>query len=138
MYPVLVVEGVARKEIDIRWKENGINSVSFYDENNNYRTIYNATDDSNDSEQMDLTEAIQWHGRYDPINEAVSNMIDENNTDLQNLAIQYIENDKPFAPNEYQSKYTQLKQRNFGLMDVQELIFEAMQEDVDLSGDSDG
>ena len=139
MHPVLVIEGVAHKVKTVEFSSEGtVEGVSYFNEGK-YRYVYDvkARLGLTGSEVMDLSHALIWPDRYQPIYEALENVIADECEELRELSIKHIESENPFDTN-FQKEYKQLQQKVFGLIDAQELVTGFMEEDVDLSGDSDG
>ena len=135
MYPVLVVEGVAHKVKTAEFDDEGkVTAVSYF-EGDEYKHVVDVKNPINltDSQVMDLSQALIWTDRYQPIYEAWEKVIADECEELRELAIKHVESDKPFEM-DYQREYKQLQQKVFGLIDAQELVTEFMEEDVDLSG----
>lgn len=138
MYPVLVVEGVAHKirkvEFDAKGKVEGIG----YFDSGRYKHIIDVQNPINltGSEVMDLSKALIWNDRYQPIYEMLEKVIADECDELRDLAIRHTENDQP-SNVDYQKEYKQLQQKVFGLIDAQELVTEFMVDDIDLSGGED-
>ena len=135
MHPVLVIEGVAHKVKTVEFSSEGtVEGVSYFNEGK-YRYVYDvkARLGLTGSEVMDLSHALIWPDRYQPIYEALENIIADECEELRELAIKHIESNKPIEM-EYQKEYKQLQQKVFGLIDAQELVTGFMEEDVDLSG----
>ena len=135
MYPVLIVEGVAHKVRTVEFNDEGkVEGVSYF-EGDKYKHVDDVKNPLNltSSEVMDLSQALIWTNRYQPIYETLEKVIADECEELKELAIKHVESDKPFEL-DYQKEYKQLQQKVFGLIDAQELVNEFMVEDVDLSG----
>lgn len=135
MYPVLVVEGVAHKVKTVEFNDEGKVAAVSYFEGDKYKHVDDVHNPLNltGSEVMDLSKALIWNDRYQPIYETLEKVIDDECDELNRLAIKHVESDKPFEM-DYQKEYKQLQQKVFGLMDAQELVTQFMVEDIDLSG----
>lgn len=135
MRPVLIVEGVVHKVRILHYNHEGeIEAVAYTDDGKYVHVvdISNRTDLTN-SRVMDLSKVLIWNDRYQPIYEALDNVISDECNKLKELAIKHVESDNPFDM-DYQKEYKQLQQKVFGLIDAQELVTEFMVDDVDLSG----
>lgn len=138
MKPVLTVEG---KEIEIHalyYRDNKVHSVTVIDDSGVRKQYHDINEDTQyyteKPLQLDFSKALKWHGRYNPIYDALDKMLEDKTTELQDLAIENIESQQPFTPNEIQKKYFYVQREQMGLMDAQEMVFEMMEDDVDLSG----
>lgn len=138
MYPVLVVEGVAHKVKTVEFNDEGKVAAVSYFEGDKYKHVDDVHNPLNltGSEVMDLSKALIWTNRYQPIYDALEEIVANECDELKELAIKHVESDKPFEL-DYQKEYKQLQQKVFGLIDAQELVTEFMVEDVDLSGGED-
>lgn len=135
MRPVLIVEGVAHKVRTVEFNNEGkVEGVSYF-EDGQYKHVVDVQNQINltGSTVMDLSKALIWNDRYQPIYEALDNVISDECNELNELAIKHVESDNPFDM-DYQKEYKQLQQKVLGLIDAQELVTEFMVEDVDLSG----
>ena len=135
MYPILVVEGVAHKVRTVEFDETGkLEGIGYFD-GDKYKHVVDVKNPINltGSQVMDLSQALIWTDRYQPIYETLEKVIADECEELRELAIKHVESDKPFEM-DYQREYKQLQQKVFGLIDAQELVTEFMEEDVDLSG----
>ena len=132
MRPVLIVEGVAHKVRSVEFNNEGIPEGVSYFKNGEYKHVVDVQNQINltGSAVMELSKALIWNDRYQPIYEALDNAISDECEELKNLATMYTESDI----NSYKEKYKKLQQKVFGLIDAQELVTEFMVEDVDLSG----
>ena len=132
MRPVLIVEGVAHKVRSIEFNNEGVPEGVSYFENGKYKHAVDVQNKFNltGSVVMDLSKALIWNDRYQPIYEALDKVIKDECDELKELAINHIESDNPFEL-DYRKEYKQLQQKVFGLIDAQELVTEFMLEDVD-------
>lgn len=138
MKPVLTVEGKQYNNIDLQYRNGKLTCITAWDEDNKILPYYNANIENHSyvekSLLLDFDKALKWEGRYNPIYDALDKMLEDKTTELQDLAIENIESQQPFTPNEIQKKYFYVQREQMGLMDAQEMVFEMMEEDVDLSG----
>lgn len=135
MRPVLIVEGVAHKVRTVEFNNEGkVEDVSYF-EDGQYKHVVDVQNQINltGSTVMDLSKALIWNDRYQPIYEALDNVISNECNELKELAIKHVESDNPFDM-DYQKEYKQLQQKVLGLIDAQELVTEFMVDDIDLSG----
>lgn len=141
MIPVLVVDGVAHKVIEIRlWNDKPL--MATVEENGVYKIYYDKAYAAyaEGNLRMDLVDAISWEGRYEPAYESIESLIEDKQKELADLASQIADSsiENTFVPPKLIEQYKKLKQRIFGLMDAQDIIQEfIMVEDVDLSGGED-
>ena len=135
MRPVLIVEGATHKVRTVEFNNEGkVEGVSYL-EDGQYKHVVDVQNQINltSSTVIDLSKALIWNDRYQPIYEALDEVIKDECYELNKLAVNHIESDNPFEL-DYRKEYKQLQQKVFGLIDAQELVTEFMVEDVDLSG----
>ena len=138
MIPVLVVEGIPKKVVDIMFRDGKPMSV-MTNENGYNKTYYdNSIEFYVENElRVDLKDSLYWQGRYDEPYEAISSLIEDNQKELTDLSTQIADAVvySPFVPPSLIEQYKELKQRTFGLMDSQDILHELMVvEDVEVSG----
>ena len=69
--------------------------------------------------------------------QTIDKMLEDKSRELQNLALEYIETKQPFSPSDLQQEYFLKQREQMGLMDAQEVVYEFMEDDVDLQGGED-
>ena len=136
MYPVLVVEGVAYKVGAVEFNnEGGVEGVSFI-KDSKYRHVIDAQNQFNltGSAVTDLSQALIWNDRYQPIIEALHKRIEAHEERMIELAVDAMENDLLFTDNRVE--YMSLKDHVEGLHEALGIVSQGgyMEEDVDLSG----
>ena len=140
MYPVLVVEGVAHKVRTVEFDDEGkVTAVSYF-EGDEYKHVIDVKNPINltSSQVMDLSQSLIWTDRYQPIVKALHKRIEAHEERMIELAVDAMENDLPFSDN--RGEYMSLKDHVEGLHEALGIVSQGgyMEEDVDLSGDSDG
>ena len=145
MHPVLVIEGVAHKVKTVEFSSEGtVEGVSYFNEGK-YRYVYDvkARLGLTGSEVMDLSHALIWPGRYEPVIESLNKRIDaheEHLADLERDHMKFTKNKDglPFVDVEIEKVVNQHIKLEFitdGLHEALGIITgEFMEEDVDLSG----
>ena len=136
MYPVLVVEGVAHKVRTVEFDDEGKATAVSYFEGDEYKHVIDVQKQFNltGSEVMDLSHALIWTNRYQPIIEALHKRIEAHEERMIELAVDAMENDLLFTDNRVE--YMSLKDHVEGLHEALGIVSQGgyMEEDVDLSG----
>lgn len=136
MQPILIVEGKQLDVAQVNYHAGRPTSVGIFDEHGNYK-IYHDTKENLYIEaplKIDLSECLKWQGRYDELYQTLDKVIEEKSIELRELAIENIESQLPFTPNEIQQQYFYMQREQMGLIDAQEIVHEFMVDDVDLTG----
>lgn len=118
MKPVAIVDGQKIQVEGISYYDNKPQSVMLYP---NYKTLYLDRDPV----------TLVWEDRYAPVIEAIRKQIDAHEERMNDLAIQFIESDRPFEV-EIQKKYHQLNEQVHGLRQALALAIEQTKQNENL------
>ena len=145
MHPVLIVEGVVHKVRKVEFnKEGKVEEVSYF-ENGMYKRVVDIQNEFNltGSEVMDLSTALVWTNRYEPVIESLYKRIDAHEEQLADFERDHMKlskkkDDLRLIESEIEkleTQHSELELITDGLHEALGIIIgEFMIEDVDLSG----
>lgn len=138
MKPVLIVEGKEIEVYAVFYRDNKVHNIGIIDEHGVSRTYVDINENTQYYTEkplrIDFNKCLKWEGRYDPIYETIDKMLEDKSHELQKLALEYIETKQPFTPSDLQQEYFLKQREQMGLMDAQEIVYEFMEDDVELNG----
>lgn len=138
MKPVLIVEGKQQEIYAMYYRDSKVHNITVTENGGVLKTYHDTAENTQYYKekplQIDFKKCLKWGGRYDPIYETIEKMLEDKSSELQELAIEYIETKQPFSPSDLQQEYLLKQREQMGLMDAQDIVSEFMENDVDLSG----
>ena len=129
MKPVLMVEGVACKLLELDFDENGVPYRAKARVEGKIKNFARTDDECNPS-RYDIAGNLVYQNRYDDLFSSIEDLRKKVSDEMKLLALEYIREDVPPIQGLTKQKFHDLEQRAIALEDALEVIAEHMYKDV--------
>ena len=129
MKPVLMVEGVACKVLEMDYNQEGkvyrVKAIV-----NGQIINLRETDDDSYPNRYEINENLVYQNRYDELFEEMNNLREEESNKMKLLALEYIREDIPYQKVLLKQKFEAIEQRLIALEMALDKVAEYMYKDV--------
>ena len=129
MKPVLIVEGVACKVLEMDYNQEGkvyrVKAII-----NGQVTNLRETNDDSYPNRYDINENLVYQNRYDELFEEMNNLREEESNKMKLLALEYIREEVPYQKVLLKQKFEAIEQRLIALEMALDKVAEYMYKDV--------